>query len=375
MTRNHPVGPLSHVPMTSSADRLHRAITLGAAAAALALAGLFSVLKKEAPPPSSPLPSTAAPVPSPAHDYAANRQSAGAAGATHPPRLAAPSAPAAPARTSRFSEGALRRRAAEFARVGDDPAFRRLDEPQPFDWLWAVQEPGQTLAEYAGSSYNRKTPRRLRLHLLPLAIVSPETRRVIPPLVRFLSLYFDTPVTVLPERPMARRWHHASRNQYDAGEILAALVRQVPSSSLGLFGLTDSDLYAESLNFVFGYASLEDRAGVYSVHRFGTRPKELLLRTLKLAAHEIGHVFSLDHCVFYACLMNGGNSLAEADRSPVHLCPVCHDKLRLALGFDPVARHRRLRAFYQAEGLTAEAAFAWSQLSAKPVRTNLASRP
>ena len=135
------------------------------------------------------------------------------------------------------------------------------------------------------------------------------------------------------------------------------LARRVPRDSLGVFGLMGRDLYGMDLNFLFGEALLHERAGVYSLYRYGTARPELLRRALKLSAHELGHMFGLQHCVFYECLMNGTNSLAELDGQPLHLCPVCLAKLHWNLRFDPAARFRKLEAFYRRIGLGAEARF------------------
>ena len=131
----------------------------------------------------------------------------------------------------------------------------------------------------------------------------------------------------------------------------------MPLHSLGLLGVVGSDLYALRLNFVFGVGLFQRRAGVYSLHRYGKRRLPLLRRTLQLATHELGHMFSLKHCVFYECTMNGTNSLAELDRQPAHLCPVCHEKLRRAVGFAPAKRYRRLAEVYRLVGMESEAAF------------------
>ena len=101
-----------------------------------------------------------------------------------------------------------------------------------------------------------------------------------------------------------------------------------------------------------------------SLHRFGDEPRRLKRRALLLTAHELGHMFGLRHCVFYACAMNGTNSLTESDRQPLHLCPVCREKLRHALGFDPAERYRRLADFYTRQGMGSDAAFARSQAEA-----------
>ncbi len=55
--------------------------------------------------------------------------------------------------------------------------------------------------------------------------------------------------------------------------------------------------------------------------------------------------------------MNGSNSLAESDRRPIHLCPVCLRKLQWNRGFDVLARYRALAAFYDRQGLADEAAW------------------
>jgi archaemetzincin len=68
-------------------------------------------------------------------------------------------------------------------------------------------------------------------------------------------------------------------------------------------------------------------------------------------------MFGLEHCVFYACTMNGTNSLQELDRQPTHLCPVCHEKLHRALRCDPATRYRRLAEVYRRVGLETEATF------------------
>jgi archaemetzincin len=126
------------------------------------------------------------------------------------------------------------------------------------------------------------------------------------------------------------------------------------------------DLYPEpSWNFVFGQASLHDRVGVYSFARYDpafygearTSGYELLLlrRSCKVLAHETGHMFGLTHCTFFNCLMNGSNHLAESDRRPLHLCPVCLRKLQWSIGFDVFARYTALEASDRAAGFTDEA--------------------
>jgi archaemetzincin len=57
-----------------------------------------------------------------------------------------------------------------------------------------------------------------------------------------------------------------------------------------------------------------------------------IFRVARTAAHEVGHCFCLEHCSYYACVMQDTASLAEDLRQPPYLCPVCLAKLSRAIG-------------------------------------------
>ncbi|KAK6523201.1 Archaemetzincin-1 [Orbilia ellipsospora] len=56
-----------------------------------------------------------------------------------------------------------------------------------------------------------------------------------------------------------------------------------------------------------------------------------LSRVCKTASHELLHCFGVDHCVYYACAMQGTASIIEDTRQPFYLCPVDQAKLKDAL--------------------------------------------
>lgn len=70
-------------------------------------------------------------------------------------------------------------------------------------------------------------------------------------------------------------------------------------------------------------------------------------RVCRTASHELGHCFGIDHCVYYACVMQGTASLAEDLRQPPYLCPVDLEKVIRATKADVRERYEALLAFCQ----------------------------
>jgi len=119
----------------------------------------------------------------------------------------------------------------------------------------------------------------------------------------------------------------------------------------------------EGWNFVFGQALLGGGVGVWSLYRLGNPDessgsfKQCLLRTLKIATHETGHIFSILHCIAYECNMCGSNSFEETDRYPLYLCPECVAKVCWMSGLEPVERYKKLAEFCKEDGLKEEQEF------------------
>jgi len=70
-----------------------------------------------------------------------------------------------------------------------------------------------------------------------------------------------------------------------------------------------------------------------------------LSRVCQTASHELGHCFGMDHCVYYACVMQSTASLAEDVRQPPYLCPVDIAKVLRATSADEVERYTALLSF------------------------------
>jgi archaemetzincin len=72
-------------------------------------------------------------------------------------------------------------------------------------------------------------------------------------------------------------------------------------------------------------------------------------RVCKTSSHELGHCFGIDHCVYYACIMQGSASLAEDARQPPYLCPVDEAKLTAATGIGGQERRAKMIEFCESD--------------------------
>ncbi|KAJ5111433.1 hypothetical protein N7532_001968 [Penicillium argentinense] len=73
-------------------------------------------------------------------------------------------------------------------------------------------------------------------------------------------------------------------------------------------------------------------------------------RFCRTASHELGHCFGIDHCMYYACSMQGTASVGEDAAQPPYLCPVDLAKVLHATSGDVVDRYRALLAFCERPG-------------------------
>ena len=129
---------------------------------------------------------------------------------------------------------------------------------------------------------------------------------------------------------------------------------KIPADGYALMAISEKDLYpGPGWNFVFGIASYKERIGVSSIFRFqnGTIDSSNFLiclrRLLNTASHEIGHMFSIHHCTFSKCVMNGSNSLPESDQQPARLCSECQGKLFWNIGYDNKKRLTELINYFK----------------------------
>lgn len=252
-----------------------------------------------------------------------------------------------------------------------DNDFDPIPIPGPADWLAQHPESGQTFEDFVRSNPNRPDAIRNEIYLQPLGVFKEGQSPSIDLLRTYTSAYFALDAEMLPPMGMAGSGFKTRLNPYTgnrqilSSQILTFLKKRLPRDAFCLLAVTMEDLYPHpSWNFVFGQASLHDRVGVFSFARYdpefygesrGEEYHQLLLRrSLKVLVHETAHMFTLNHCIFFKCVMNGSNHLKESDSRPLHLCPVCLRKLQFSIEFDVVERYDKLSQFYHKVGFNHE---------------------
>lgn len=240
----------------------------------------------------------------------------------------------------------------------DDADFPKKGPPKPGEWLARFHEPGQTLRQYLDGHVNQKSEARAVIYIRPMGDVMARHPGVIEAMREYAELFYQTEAKLLDPAAMPEEALDKGRGQFNGDRLLTILANDRPAKTLMYVGLTADDLYSEGLNFVFGVGSIEQRVGVYSLHRYGgDGDLKFLERALKVMSHEMGHILSIQHCIEYECVMNGSNSLGETDAQPMHLCPTDLRKVVWNVACDARKRYDALESYYRKRGFEAEAAF------------------
>lgn len=262
-------------------------------------------------------------------------------------------------------------RAQKLVKIKDSvaPFFKPMGEPDDYDWLASFKEPGQTFEQYVVGNPTLPTATRRVIYIQPMGEFTPTQQKVLALVADYMDAFYNLPVKLNPtvrlddvpaymQRKNSTRFPRQIRTTYFLDTILPPLL---PDDAAAFLCFTNEDLYpGDDWYFVFGQASLERRVGVWSLNRLGEPDKsdkdykKFLARTLKIAMHETGHMFTMMHCTKYECLMSGTNNLNETDRRPLDVCPECMAKIAWAMNYEPSQRYRNLAEFWKRQNWTEE---------------------
>ncbi len=246
-----------------------------------------------------------------------------------------------------------------------DADFVPVRPPGRSDWLTLHTEKGQEFAAYRDFSARPADATRHIIYLLPLGDFPEETSPSFEELRAYTAAFYQLEVRLLPAYDphelefSPRKNPHTGQRQILTTDVMQWLKPRLPADACCLLAVTMADLYPRaSWNYVFGQASIDERVGIFSLARYdpafwgderGRDYRTIILqRSCKVLVHETGHMFGLQHCIYFACVMNGANHMVETDRQPQALCPVCLRKLQFATGFDARKRYESLARFYRA---------------------------
>lgn len=136
-----------------------------------------------------------------------------------------------------------------------------------------------------------------------------------------------------------------NRFQYDAGKILFRFELMRFPDFEKIIAVFSDDLFIPIFSHVFGEARLGGKFALVSLFRLDKQPDgstsptaKIYERAAKVALHEIGHLFHLEHCDDNRCLMHFTGGLQSLDEISFYFCRYCSTYLQDALPLVPDGR-------------------------------------
>jgi archaemetzincin len=142
------------------------------------------------------------------------------------------------------------------------------------------------------------------------------------------------------------------RGQYNAAIILKALNSMPFDERVDkVICVMDVDLFIPIFTHVLGEANEGGRFALASIYRLGKATDRLSAsidqiteRLVKVAIHELGHLFNMAHCLNDHCLMHYSGNLADLDRTSLTFCDYCKEFVAYSI--------RRERLLHSEKGRT-----------------------
>lgn len=234
----------------------------------------------------------------------------------------------------------------------------KLGTPMPGEWRYEHPEKNQSFETYQRSKPIKPNTKQSVLYIKPIGKFDSMQLRALTLTRQYVEVFFQLKTILLSPTADKIVPKNATRLLNNRQQLLAPyilnnlLINQVPADGIALIAITAKDLYPkENWNYVFGLAHYGKRVGVSSIYRLQDQKLissnfDLCLRRLiNVVSHEIAHMFTMAHCTFAKCTMNGSNSLTEIDLCPNRLCSECQKKLFWNLRYNNQKRLQELIEF------------------------------
>jgi archaemetzincin len=159
--------------------------------------------------------------------------------------------------------------------------------------------------------------------VLPIGDVTDPVPNII---AAHISGYFELDARVLPTADLPRNALDHQRLQYDAGRLIDILEAKHNPNYLKCIAVLDVDIFVPIFTHVFGEARQGGPVAVVSLFRLNDPAQPhggVYERIAKIALHELGHLFNLQHCDNGKCLMHFSGGLEDLDQLSFNLCRYC----------------------------------------------------
>jgi archaemetzincin len=206
--------------------------------------------------------------------------------------------------------------------------LERFPEPGKYSWQTHAKDRFQSLERFAAGASMVEADQTICIILL---VKNEIESRLVDSISEYVSIFFQMRVVLITAN--FEDYDFVNREtdtvQYRADTIRKGLRNLIPGNAYCTLIWTDVDLYPytwfRNFRFIFGEANYGTRVGVFSCYRLDERNYSadsndeiggdaLFGRSLKVIVHEIGHMFNIDHCIDWNCVMCGINGVSELER-------------------------------------------------------------